>query len=91
MKTKQSSKWYFRIPPTIVILFVVIVYNVSKLLSKKKTIKSKIDYSTMCKGCTRDIKDLRLDECFINGELMSPYEAIMYSAKCPKGKCKHDK
>lgn len=36
MKSTVNSKWYFRIPPIIVILIVVIVYNVIKLFKKKK-------------------------------------------------------
>lgn len=46
---------------------------------------------SLCKGCIRDIKDLRMTDSCIHEEWASPHEQKMFAAKCSEGNCKHDK
>lgn len=43
-----------------------------------------------CTGCIRD-KQITMNDGCIGGVWASPYEQILYAAKCLHGSCKHDK
>lgn len=44
----------------------------------------------ICDDCIREVKNLKLSDACINGVWMSPYEQIIYAAKCLEKNCKYN-
>ncbi|MBC8146955.1 MAG: hypothetical protein H8E98_03085 [Bacteroidetes bacterium] len=55
-------------------------------ISKVVVMEQKDEY--FCKDCIRDIPNLRMNDHYTIS--MSPYKQMIFAAKCPEGKCKHD-